>query len=241
MKSLGILCAIILILSLAVTLVVGCDSQTVTDSESPKAPLKASADLSIEIVYVDSPVCPGESATLQALTTPGANCDINVYYKSGPSEASGLYPKTADSDGDVSWTWTVGTNTTPGDWDVVVSASYGSQTDSDTTQLTVEPFDEEPPPELSIEIVYVTSPVNAGANATLQALTLPEASCDITVYYKSGPSTASGLYRKTAGSDGYVSWTWKVGTRTTPGSWRIVVSASYDSQTDSDTIYFTVR
>jgi hypothetical protein len=238
MKSSTILTAIILLVSLPVTLMAGCQSQPATDSESPEAP----ASLSIEVVYVSSPVCPGENATLQALTTPGASCDIEVHYKSGLSEASGLYPKTASNDGYVSWTWKVGTNTTPGSWKIVVSASYGSQTASDTIQFTVESCEEEQAPtELSIEIVYVTSPVSAGANATLRALTTPGASCDITVYYKSGPSTASGLYTKTADSDGYVSWTWKVGTNTTPGSWEIVVSASYDSQTASDTIYFTVQ
>lgn len=219
------------------------DSQTASDTTQFTVEFcLPSTTLSIEIVDVTSPVCPGESATLQALTTPGVSCDITVYYMYGPSEASGLYTKMADSDGCVSWTWTVGTNTTPGDWDIVVSASYGLQTASDTTQFTVESCEEEKAStELTIEIVYVTSPVNAGANATLQALTTPGALCDITVYYKSGPSTASGLYTKTADSDGYVSWTWKVGTRTTPGSWKIVVSASYDSQTASDTIYFTVQ
>jgi hypothetical protein len=234
MRKSAILSAIILVVTLLVAVTVGCPTETATDSKS--------SYFSIEIVDVTSPVCPGENATLQALTTPGASCDIEVHYKSGLSEASGLYTETADSDGYVSWTWKVGTNTTPGSWKIVVSASYGSQTDSDTKYFTVESCDEEPvSTELSIEIVDVTSPVNAGANATLRALTTPGALCDITVYYKSGPSTASGLNTKTADSDGYVSWTWKVGTRTTPGSWKIVVSASYDSQTASDIIYFTVQ
>jgi len=51
----------------------------------------------------------------------------------------------------------------------------------------------------------------------------PERSCSITVYYKSGPSHAQGLYPKCP-VGGRVSWTWKVGTRTTPGGWAIVVS-----------------
>ena len=134
MRGWAILCAIILVVSLPVTLVVGCQSQTATDSDLPETP----ADLSIEVVYVTSPVCPGENATLQALTTPGASCDITVYYKSGPSTASSLYPKTADSDGYISWTWKVGTNTTPGSWRIVVSASYDSQTASDSTYFTVQ-------------------------------------------------------------------------------------------------------
>lgn len=74
-----------------------------------------------------------------------------------------------------------------------------------------------------LEIVSVTSPVSKGANATLIAKTSPNASCTITVYYKSGASTAAGLGPKTADASGIVSWTWKVGTRTTSGTWSIVV------------------
>ena len=45
----------------------------------------------------------------------------------------------------------------------------------------------------------------------------------ITVYYKSGSSSASGLDPKTSDANGYVSWFWKVGGRTAPGTYRIVV------------------
>jgi len=93
---------------------------------------------------------------------------------------------------------------------------------------------------LTLTITSVTSPVNAGASATLTAKTSPGAQCTITVYYKSGRSTASGLYPKEADSQGNVSWSWKVGTRTTPGSWRIVVTASLEGKTVSQTTYFTV-
>ena len=95
--------------------------------------------------------------------------------------------------------------------------------------------------EFSIEIVSVTSPVSPGAYATLKASAPPGAQCSIAVYYKSGRSTAQGLYAKQADMNGDVSWTWKVGTRTTPGSWRIVVTATYDGETISQETYFTVR
>ena len=95
--------------------------------------------------------------------------------------------------------------------------------------------------ELSLQIVSVTSPVSPGANATLVAQTISGANCDIDVYYKSGASTAQGLYPKTADSSGRVSWTWKVGTRTTPGNWQIVVKASYGGKTVTQSTYFTVR
>jgi hypothetical protein len=49
------------------------------------------------------------------------------------------------------------------------------------------------------------------------------------VYYKT-KSTAAGLGPKTADASGDVSWTWKVGASTTPGTWRIVVTASKEGK-----------
>lgn len=72
-------------------------------------------------------------------------------------------------------------------------------------------------------LVRVTSPVSRGDYATLTARVVPSRTCSITVYYKSGPSHAQGLYPKRPRL-GRVSWTWMVGTRTTPGRWPISVS-----------------
>jgi hypothetical protein len=74
-----------------------------------------------------------------------------------------------------------------------------------------------------VRLLSVTSPIRHGAYATLVAGVSPARRCSITVYYKSGSSTAQGLYPKRP-RNGRVSWTWKVGTRTTPGRWPIVVS-----------------
>lgn len=92
------------------------------------------------------------------------------------------------------------------------------------------------PGTTGLQIVSVTSPVSQGATASLTAKTSPGASCSITVYYKSGPSSAQGLEPKTAGADGQVSWSWKVGVRTTPGNWRIVVSCGGVSQETTFTV-----
>jgi hypothetical protein len=74
-----------------------------------------------------------------------------------------------------------------------------------------------------VRLVHVTSPISAGSYATLTASVSPSRTCSITVNYLSGPSHAQGLYPKRPVS-GRVSWTWKVGTRTTPGRWAITVS-----------------
>jgi hypothetical protein len=72
-----------------------------------------------------------------------------------------------------------------------------------------------------VRLVSVTSPIRHGAYATLTVSVVPTATCSITVYYRSGPSHAAGLYPKRGGR---ISWMWKVGTRTTPGRWPISVS-----------------
>jgi hypothetical protein len=94
-----------------------------------------------------------------------------------------------------------------------------------------------PPAATATRIVSVTSPVAPGAYATVVASTAPNAGCDITVRYKSGISTAQGLTPQTADGSGHVSWTWKVGTRTTPGSWPITVECTPGG---ADSTQFTV-
>lgn len=82
-----------------------------------------------------------------------------------------------------------------------------------------------------IKVLSLTSPIDPGQNATISIKGTPSKSYSITVYYKSGASKADGLYSKTSDSSGYVEWTWEVGTRTSAGSWRIVISSSVDSIT----------
>ncbi len=101
-----------------------------------------------------------------------------------------------------------------------------------------------PPPPVSglgIEVMSLTSPINAGAYATLTIRTAPGAACTITVYYKSGASEAAGLGPQNADGNGTATWQWKVGTRTTPGTWRIVVTASAGGQNARIEIPFEVR
>ncbi len=86
-------------------------------------------------------------------------------------------------------------------------------------------------------LVSLTSPIKRGAYATIIVHSIAGAHCSITVYYKSGPSTAKGLGPKTAGSDGRCAWTWKVGTATTPGTWRIAVATN----TATKTYWFVVK
>jgi hypothetical protein len=81
--------------------------------------------------FVNAPLTarPGQATTLIARTSPNLACTIEVDYKSGPSHAQGLVPKTSDARGNIAWTWIVGTRTTPGQWPISVTCgSASSQT-----------------------------------------------------------------------------------------------------------------
>jgi hypothetical protein len=82
--------------------------------------LSAAASARVRLISVTSPVLPRSYATLRASDSTNRTCSITVYYKSGPSEAQGLYAKRPVG-GRVSWTWKVGTRTTAGRWQIRVS------------------------------------------------------------------------------------------------------------------------
>lgn len=84
-----------------------------TTARSP-AGSSAPADGEVSIVSVTSPVGLGATASLTARANPGANCTIVYTHPSGKtSVATGLEPKPAGSDGTVTWSWGISTNTKP--------------------------------------------------------------------------------------------------------------------------------
>lgn len=103
---------------------------------SPPAPPAATA-LTVTFGSLSSPIAAGKTATASIQTAPNANCSIVVSYKSGPSTAQGLVPKTANVNGLASWSWTVGTNTTPGSWPVDVTCTANGQTATQRAMLVV--------------------------------------------------------------------------------------------------------
>ena len=88
-----------------------------------------------------------------------------------------------------------------------------------------QPIEEEQQVTYGINVVSLTSPISRGSQASITINTAPNVLCTITVYYKSGPSTAQGLESKNSDGNGNCAWSWKVGTRTTPGDWKIVLTA----------------
>lgn len=91
-------------------------------------------------------------------------------------------------------------------------------------------------PKQVLDILSVTSPIKGGQNATLSAKGKPNTAYDIKVVYSSGESSAKGLEDKTSDANGNVSWTWKVGAKTKPGTYTITVKGGGET----DTIKITV-
>lgn len=94
---------------------------------------------------------------------------------------------------------------------------------------------------LAVKVTKRTASVPRNGTASVTIKTTKKARCSITVEYKSGPSTAAGLGTKTADGTGLVTWKWRVGSRTTRGTWPIYISCSLgDREGDAET-EFTVR
>ena len=95
---------------------------------------------------------------------------------------------------------------------------------SDATATPSPPAIKSPAPAQTV-VAFLNAPLTVarGHDATLQVKTAPTTSCSIEVDYSSGASIAAGLLPKTSTSTGTVSWTWKVGANTAPGSWPITV------------------
>ncbi len=76
----------------------------------------------------------------------------------------------------------------------------------------------------TIKQISLSNTVRQGENASITIQGQPNVVYSITVTYKSGPSKARELDQKKSGSDGKVSWVWKVGTKTTPGRYPITIA-----------------
>ncbi len=85
---------------------------------------------SVTVTSVPSPAYPGQKATVTAKAEPGESVSIKVIYKSGRSTARYLGRQTADASGNLSWTWLVGGNTTPGEWSLVVESDRGATSEA---------------------------------------------------------------------------------------------------------------
>jgi hypothetical protein len=93
------------------------------------------------------------------------------------------------------------------------------------TPTTLSPTPPAPGAPTGVTIVSVSSPVNAGAYASLVARTRPGAACNLSVTLPSGrQSQSSGLGPATADASGRLQWTWRTGSSTKPGTAKATVT-----------------
>ncbi len=88
----------------------------------------------------------------------------------------------------------------------------------------------------ALTLVDLTETVSRGSKASVTIQGSPSIVYTIEVHYSTTISTAKGLEPKTADDNGTVSWTWTVGSRTKPGSYRIVIRGGGETITLSFTV-----
>jgi hypothetical protein len=77
---------------------------------------------------------------------------------------------------------------------------------------------------VKVNVVSFTSYRTKGQWATIKVKGKARSYATIAVYYNSGASRSKYLNPQNTNSKGYASWRWKVGTRTAPGSYRVVIT-----------------
>ena len=105
--------------------------------EPTPTPEPTKKPLSIEEVLRTESVEGGDKAKVTINTATSAECVIEVTYDSGPSEAAGLDPKTADGAGTVSWSWTVDRTTAKGTYPIDITCFKGERFGSLTLEFKV--------------------------------------------------------------------------------------------------------
>ncbi|UNK17530.1 pilus assembly protein [Paenibacillus sp. N3/727] len=80
--------------------------------------------------------------------------------------------------------------------------------------------------EGSIQLLEKPDPAIASKQAKVKVKVEPGASANMSVYYKTGKSTAKYLGWKTADENGYIEWEWNVGFNTTPGTWPFIIETA---------------
>jgi hypothetical protein len=82
-------------------------------------------DLPVKLTKRTASVARNARASVTIKTTKGAECGIDVQYKSGSSTAAGLEPKVANAKGAVTWKWLVAQNASKGRAPIVITCTLG--------------------------------------------------------------------------------------------------------------------
>lgn len=101
-----------------------------------------------------------------------------------------------------------------------------------TTQPETEPTEAEPVETeyTGLTITDWSQTVSPGDTGFVTIQGKPGVTYTITVTYKSGPSKAKGLDPQAADDQGQVTWNWKIGSKTSSGTFSITVSGGGETQ-----------
>ncbi len=80
--------------------------------------------------------------------------------------------------------------------------------------------------------------VNPGEKASIKIEGTPKTEYSIAVFYSSGQSKSKDLLPKVSDSNGIVSWEWRVGINTKPGTYNIIISQNGKTVIKTD---FTIK
>jgi hypothetical protein len=93
----------------------------------PTEPPDVVFDLPVKLTKRTASVARNARASVTIKTAKGAECGIDVQYKSGSSTAAGLEPKIANAKGAITWKWLVERNASKGRAPIVVTCTLGDQ------------------------------------------------------------------------------------------------------------------
>lgn len=88
--------------------------------------LKNAENTNIQFISYSEKVWRSGTGRVNIKGLPNTEYSISVFYSSGESEAFGLVPKYSDSNGNVSWSWVIGSNTYSGTYEIIVTGGGSS-------------------------------------------------------------------------------------------------------------------
>lgn len=104
----------------------------------PTEPPDVAFDLPVKLTKRTASVARNARASVTIKTTAGAECGIDVQYKSGSPSADGLEPKVANAKGAVTWKWLVARSTSTGRAPIVITCTLGDQSGRLDTSFKVK-------------------------------------------------------------------------------------------------------
>ena len=106
------------------------------ETTEPTEPAEVT-EVTMEIISVTDPAKTESPIEVKAKTAPGAECKLVMTLANGDVSGFPKDPvKTADSNGNVEWSWTLFTYTPAGETTIEITATLGGKTATATTTFT---------------------------------------------------------------------------------------------------------